>query len=607
MATTHYKTKVVLYKGIPFGIDYNHTLEPTLLDAKLDCLNANYTHDTYTDLQTIHMNSATDAGSMRLVVKAEDAYDYNYAYIEDPQHGLKFCAFITGCRYINDANTSPSASSSVYKCVFEFGFEKDLLMTYMYASYLHEAPILRHTATNAFNNGYHAETVDLQTVDYLMYNTNIQLGYLYPSSNTYTVLWCNFNWDKASDPTLVPDSTLNGILNCVLGLVYKSTSDVKTDLRKLAAEQGFQLLGVTTMPNFMYDWDAAPGLSTISGKPLVDAYVTDKLNYTISSKHTFKNEVENQAVYHAKNKKCFYYPYCKFTLESNSGSVIELAPEYLNRSAGINSDIKLNVTCAVGRPCSYTVTPDEYGAVNNIKSPNLKCTTGTFPEGCATLDSYSMYLAERYKTPDNFLGMALQHMVEGVPGIMGSAANLGIVSGGVQSGSEVEIDTPVGKTGTGMYDYSGNKSVAASGIGGIVSSAGQALLTADAMKRKSDPIFGAVSSPDTDYIRNNVNVMVRFSAIHPKELIGLDEYFERYGYSQGGEIHVPDLSGRSRYVYCQTGGNCFSSPSCNSVENAKINKLLMNGVTFWKTSAIRPYASTLSYGDNGDDTIDDAM
>ena len=607
MATTHYNTKIVLYKGVPFGIDYNHTLEPALLDAKLDCLNGNYKHDTYTDLQTIHMNSATDAGSMRLVVKAEDAYDYNYAYIEDPQHGLKFCAFITGCRYINDANTSPSASSSVYKCVFEFGFVKDLLMTYMYASYLHEAPILRHTATNAFNNGYHAETVDLQTVDYLMYNTNIQLGYLYPSSDTYTVVWCNFNWDKSSDPTLVPDSTLNGILNCVLGLVYKSTSDVKTDLRKLSREQGFELLGVSTMPNFMYDWDAAPALSTISGKPLVDAYVTDRKNFTVGTKHSYKVEVENQALYHAKNKKCFYYPYCKFTLESNSGSVIELAPEYLNRSAGINSDIRLNVTCAVGRPCSYTVTPDEYGAVNNIKSPNLKCTTGTFPEGCATLDSYSMYLAERYKTPNNFLGMALQHMVEGVPGIMGSVANLGIGSGGVQSGSEVEVDTPVGKTGTGMYYYDGNKSEAASGVGGIVSSAGQAILTADAMKRKSDPIFGAVSSPDTDYIRNNVNVMVRFSAIHPKELSGLDEYFERYGYSQGGEIHVPDLSGRSRYVYCQTGGNCFNSPSCNSVENAKINKLLMNGVTFWKTSAISPYASTLSYGDNGDDTIDDAM
>ena len=599
MATTHYNTKIVLYRGVPFGIDYNHTLAPSALDTKVECLNGHFAHDTYTELQTIHMNSATDAGTMRLVVKAADAYRYNYAYVEDPQHGLKFCAFITGCRYINDANSNPTDASSVYKCVYEFAFVKDLLMTYLNAFYIGPCPIIRHTSTNVFDNGHHAESISLETVDCSIMRTNDVLGYVVPSTDTYTVLWCNFNWDKASDPALVPDSTLNGIVNCVLGIVYTSVSDVKTDLKALAAEQGFELLGVSAIPNFMYDWDAAPALSTLHGKPLVDRYVRDKHSFTIMPKSHFKSVSETNAGITVGNKKCFYFPFAKFIMESNAGSIVELAPEYLNKTSGVGGNIQFDVTCNVGRPCSYTVEPREYGVVSNAHSPNIKCTTSTFPEGCATLDSYAMYLSQRYKFPDNPIGMIGQHIVESVPGMMGAAASLSM-------GNVASVGTETAE-GSGLYEHAGVSGAGAAGIGGAVSSVAQAALTNDAMQRKADAIIGAVPSPDTDYIRNNVNVIIKYNAVNPKELKGLDDYFERFGYAQGGEINTPDLDGRPRYVYCQTGGTCFESPECNASENSKINAIMMNGVMYWRTSAIGSGNNPLIYGGNGTDPIDDVM
>lgn len=606
MATTHYKTKIVLYKGVPFGIDYNHTLEPGTIEVKYNFFEL-YPHDEFNDLQTIHMNSVTDTGTMRLVVYTKDAYEYNYAYIEDNKHGLKFFAFITGCRYINDAQSNPSTSDSLYKCVYEFMFAKDLLMTYLEGDNNWMAtPIIRHTATARYNSGFYGEDLSFPLVEYDITSTNRKLGYEAPETDTYTVLWCSFNWP---DPESAPDSTLNGLLNCVLGLVYRSTDSVKQDLVTLAEQQGFQLLGVTAMPNFMFNWDAAPTPTTIRGKMLTDLFVNDKHSFNINSKNYFKNLVETKANYTVANKKCFYHPFAKFSLESNAGSVIDLAPEYLNTST--SADISFIVTCSAGRPCNYTVVPFYYGAIDGKNSPNMKCTTSAFPEGCATLDSYAMYLANRYKFPDSNLGIAAQHLVEAVPGIVGSAANLLVSSGGALQGVEEtdwQLDSK-GKSievGTGVYNYAGNRTAAASGLGAAASSLAQAKLTADAMRRSPDTVCGAVASPETDFIRNNIDVKVIFLSLHPETLIGLDNYFERFGYAQGGEIRTPDLAGRDRYVYCQTGGNGFISKKCNAAEITKINNIFMRGVTCWRRSLVLP-AAGLSYGANGDDTIADAM
>lgn len=604
MASTHYKTRIILYKGIPFGIDYNHTLEPGTIEAKLNFFEL-YPHDEFNDLQTIHMDSVTDAGTMRLVVYAKDAYEYNYAYIEDSKHGLKFFAFIAGCAYINDADSSPSTSDSLYKCVYEFSFAKDLLMTYLEGDNNWMAtPIIRHTATARYNSGYYGEDLSFPLVEYDITSTNRKLGYEAPETDTYTVLWCSFNWP---DPESAPDSTLNGLLNCVLGLVYKSTDSVKQDLVTLAEQQGFQLLGVTAMPKFMFNWDDAPQPTTVSGKMLTDLYVNDNQSFRINSKNYFKNLVERKANYTVANKKCFYHPFAKFSLESNAGSVIDFAPEYLNTST--SADITFIVRCSAGRPCNYTVVPFYYGAIDGKCSPNVKCTTSAFPEGCATLDSYAMYLANRYKFPDNFLGIAAQHVVEAVPGVMSAAAGAGHMSGN-------EIVIPAAKKGekathTGQYDYAGARSAAqgsvmGSFIGGTATSVAQSELTGDAMKRAADVVCGAVASPETDFIRNNIDVKVIFLSVHPETLIGLDNYFERFGYAQGGEIRTPDLAGRDRYVYCQTGGNGFISKKCNAAEITKINNIFMNGVTCWRRNLILP-AGGLSYGANGDDPIDDAM
>lgn len=126
MASTQYTTVAELFAACPFSSSREHTLEPMAISSKLSWLesNCNYnsSYDSFTKLMYIKVDTATSKGSFRLESYEDRSYYYNYCYINNK--GNKFFAYITGCRYINDGATSG-------KCVFEFDFEMDLLMTFL--------------------------------------------------------------------------------------------------------------------------------------------------------------------------------------------------------------------------------------------------------------------------------------------------------------------------------------------------------------------------------------------------------------------------------------------------------------------------------------------
>ena len=163
MASNQYKSIIELFAGCPFSINNEHTLEPMSISSKLTWLENNCTFnrdsDRFETLMYVRCDSATNRGTFRLACLDLKAYDYNYAYIHNIR-GSTYFAYITGCRYINDGQDTPSAAS---KGVYEFDFTLDLLMTNLHsADQLKPCYVVRqHSATDLINENYVPEPVNI--------------------------------------------------------------------------------------------------------------------------------------------------------------------------------------------------------------------------------------------------------------------------------------------------------------------------------------------------------------------------------------------------------------------------------------------------------------
>lgn len=593
MPTTHYKMRVTLFRGVPFDPSYKHVMEPDTRMHKLETLKEKFTWEEIENVQTLRADSINGTATIRLTCVAAHAYQVNYMYVDDLQHGIQWFCFVHGCRYINDANTNPNTTlSTEYRCVFEFQLTKDVMMTnFRSTSDLYATSIKRHTPTATFNNPYYTEDIQPQTIQYFHNSINKQLDYYSPENDTYSVVWFTLK-------DLQTNSGMYGIVNSAVGIVYDNPETARQDIYDTLSEQaGFELLGVNTMPKFMFDFENAPSMETLNGKLLETAYTKDLIVVNWKTKNELKQHIINQAGYTPKNKKCFYYPFTFFRLESNAGSIVDMTPEGTEQSFGTDATIDFLVYCYAQRPVSITVVPFRYSenmywnnnagfTVGVDSKANMRCTTSSYPEGVAAIDSYAQYLAQRYKFPGNPIGMFAQHVVEAVPGI---------TSGALGVGTNPEKDNKRQEAG-GAF--------ALGTIGSVITGAEQGALAADAMKRRGDVLVGSIPSPDTDYMMGNIDVQIELYSVPPAELKGLDDWFERNGYNQGGEIATPDVTGRDRYVYVETLGDCYNSPECNQNEKIAINNIFRSGVTIWKRSAI---SAELTYGNNGPDPVADAM
>lgn len=145
MASTQYNSIIELFRGCPFSIDGEHTLEPMPISNKVSWLESNCDYnradDRFENLMYVRCDSSTNRGTFRVECLDSRAFDYNYAYITNLR-GTTYFAYITGCRYLNDASVPGSLPS---KSVYEFDFTLDLLMTNLHsADQLKPCMIVRH-------------------------------------------------------------------------------------------------------------------------------------------------------------------------------------------------------------------------------------------------------------------------------------------------------------------------------------------------------------------------------------------------------------------------------------------------------------------------------
>lgn len=590
MATTIYNGSVTLFKGVPFDPTYKNILAPHSVNEKFNILKGHYTYTTVDNIQAVKINTTTGHGFIRLTVNAADAYDYNYMYISDAKHGLSFFAFINGCNYINDGPTDPNHAASGYKCVYEYSITKDIAMTHINAlSQFFPATIIRHTSTDNFKDGRHPETISPAMSVYTKKSVNWELGMI-GSHDCLAVTMFNFT-------NLTNYSSFYNIPNACIAIIYKNAHDAVVDLHdRLSQAPGATVLGLYVIPAFMYNGDSSSIPST--GYKLDDVTLKETEILTMFTKSGIKNIVNSGSGATIKNKKCYYYPFTKIKLIGNEGSVAELRPECF-RGANVRFQVNMSGLC----PVSITVTPtSEYRESDYSSDPTpayLRCASGSYPMGNGAIDSYAAYIGERYRIPETGI-KGLDRVLHGLEGaVFGSGTSL--------AGSGLGVAGSVGRASASGVEGASAMAGGAGAAGmalSFVNSYGSDVMTQAAMENAKDPIVGSAPSPNVDYIvDNNVDVKVQIESVTPQVMAALDDYFERFGYSQGGILATPDVDGRSRYVYIRTGSDCINCDDCNSNELLLLNNIFMNGVTVWKSQAI--VGGKLTYGNNGGDTIDD--
>lgn len=570
MATTIYNGSVTLFKGVPFDPSYKNIFRPQAVSAKAMILEANFTHTTISNIQTIKLNTSTGRGTVRLTVNSADAYEYNYMHIADSKHGLSMFAFINGCTYINDGPTDPTHAAAGYQCVYEFDITKDVMMTHFTGDgQLYSTSIVRHTATNTFKDGRHPESITPTTSIYNKSSMNARLGVWGPEDCLCVVM---FNFTG-----LTNYSAFYNIPNSCIAIIYKNAAEAVVDVNtRLSSAPGAQVFNLYVIPKCMFSLD--PSTIPSTGLKLDDVTMVKSDDVTPYQKSNIKAMIQNGAGITVKNKKCFYYPFTKLRLVGNEGSSIEMKPECF-RTNDIKFKIRMSGLCPVNitaEPMNYTETT---GTTYVPSAPAyLRCSSGSYPVGNGSLDTYAGYIAERFKFGDSKLGQLAQLGVEAIPNALGSVF------------------------GAAIHGSSGG--VAGAGVGiSYVGSYGNEMLTQEAMQRKADKVAGSMPAPNVDYVAGSVDIYLELESVTPEVLTAVDDYFERYGYSQGGILATPDVQGRDRYVYVRTGGECISCSTCNASELALMNAVFMNGVTVWQSAGI--VNGKLTYGNNGTDPIAD--
>ena len=71
-----------------------------------------------------------------------------------------------------------------------------------------------------------------------------------------------------------------------------------------------------------------------------------------------------------------------------------------------------------------------------------------------------------------------------------------------------------------------------------------------------------------------------------EDAVRIDNFLTRFGYAQN-RIMPPNPTARPYYTFLQTADDCYTNGSngrANTTEQQKINKILQQGVTFWRSS-----------------------
>lgn len=568
-SNTQYKAIIEMFRNCPFDNSYSHTLEPMAIANKLSWLESNCGYksedDRYEQYMYVRLDSATNKGTFKLQCLDIWAYSYNYAYINNLR-GEVYFAFITGCRYVNDATQPPEAMS---RGVYEFDFEIDLLMSNLHnVNQLKPCLVARHhSTTDNIGDNIVAEPC-------AVYEKKVSNGYslLKPDNagtgNIYAILY-----------VLLSDNTTchvrDGVVTAPSVYCIKiSTYNPSTDQYTLN-QQGLQSLWLIIKAHEGTNDVVSIAMVNDLYSPIVEGWIGDT-STPLALTGSIPNISDSDTLdgYLPKNKKLYTYPYNYASIVNGNGNEMLLRYEYW-KTFGNTNRFRYRVTSTTGLPVTYQLRPmgysDEYNGSNGGISWDKFIEINGLPTG-----SWAYNVYEQWKTMNtgNIIGAIAKSTVSTV-------SNLGATYVGAKAMSTLfEKTIPITDT-----MLSAGLSVGGADVNTAIGLISQAYDES----QKGEKLSGTLAGSSVNFTGKTFGFSYARQTIPYENAKIIDDFFTRYGYAQN-RIMTPNPTARPKFTFIQTGEPCYvndssiqggTNGSANSTQMTIINRCFMNGITFW--------------------------
>lgn len=512
---------IIYLCNTPLENDYKNQLTFTTAQKQLEYFNSKVIKefDNYTYIKKDSV--------IKLGVNIDEIIGCNYLFYKNTGFTNKwyFC-FISNKEYINENVTAIT-------------IETDVFQTYQF-DVTYKTSFIEREHVNTDGYGEHTVPEGLETGEYVYdYVQNFNIG------DSHIVMA-----STVSPITLdaVRGGTYGGITSGVSYFVFKTATDLNTALNRLAGGDSsiFQGGKLDAVQSVFYLPDFVTGVNTNTNW---GTYNCVEVPNTATAVETTGIAIPlNPTVidgYTPKNKKCFTYPYCAYTVSNNQGGAITYHLEDFYDNGSHTGGLNIAGVCTPGGsiraiPINYKltehsldVTIDPYNPVND-KINDYGLTLGKFPVCSWSGDIYTNWLTQNGVSMAYNAGMSF-------------------------------LNSPPQQTWTG--ELLGNQQI----MNSIISVWQHSLVPYQ--------VEGNINSGDVTYGYSLMTFTGYMTTIKQEYAKIIDNYFSVYGYKVNA-YKTPNITGRAYWNYVKT-------IDCNMegdipTEHLNILKSIFNkGITFW--------------------------
>lgn len=539
---------VKLLSGVPLDNSYRNTVVWDSATAQYNGFNA-YTKYTLTNQSYQRVNQ----GIFRCDKPADSCYDCNYMMFQNTAYSNKwFYAFITSVEYVNN---------NMCKITFEI----DIIQTW-YNEWNFRSCFVERETTATDGMFEHLVNENFNLSDYVV--------------TSYKPNLCSLNTGMSGSVAIVLTTERK-----VDGVWKQSTAYECGKVVSSLYFFGFDLAnGLTALNSFIEQYEEDGKSNAILSVYSVPRYVlkdftwtgNGSLIYNTSTKGYSKIDIDINNIYPTqldgyvpKNKKLFSSPFCVVEVSNNNGSSQLYNTQDLTYE---NNNVKFTACCTMMPNGEIWLYPNNYkGIMNDV---NMSVSIGNYPQGIITYDYFQNWWASE---KIGFTTRTVNNIVNGASRILATPFN-----------SLKSINAVPMLDGSISYSATGSVTSAVRSMGnaviGTMNDIVQDTVSETGNIAQADIVPPQVIGSTSGFNmllavgRFDFNVMLR--TLRKDIAKQIDDYFTVYGY-RVDTLKVPNVRNRPHWTYIKTI-NCVIEGSMPSDDIANIERIVDNGITFWR-------------------------
>lgn len=539
---------VKLLSGVPLDNSYRHTVVWDNLTAQYNGFNA-FTKYTLSNQSYQRVNQ----GIFRCDRPADNCRDCNYMMFQNTAYNNKwFYAFITGVEYINN---------NMCKITFEIDIIQTWYNEWSFKSCFVEREttatdgLFEHTLAEGLEGDTITYKQERNIIQYKEFNTRkVEFVHIACVSEVYTgagnisaeLIDKNNLLDADNWSTFRPQ-TIGNVFNSMGYYIFEDSSNGITQASNLirnytvaSKKDAIQL--IYTVPAYCLTgitWESGNYISSDYNNPSGSLI---SINDFFPLSFTAENDNDTYGSYTPKNKKLFTYPYTFLQLSNKNGSSQILRFE----NFGL-----VNGNFAGSLFTSYSYMPNTsilcFPALYAGKSLNMDVAVSLegIQVGNYTTDTFTDWWS-RERT---------SYMAKGVKTLMRSDFTA------LRQGRRTTANT--------LREASSLANIAVDAIADSIQ-----------VSQLPDSVLGNLSNFNQLYNNNDFDFEISTQVIRPEIAKMIDDYFSMYGYLIN-TVKVPSVRNRPHWTYIKTR-NCTIEGNMPSDDIANIERIVDNGITFWR-------------------------